>query len=387
MSDLFFDSEFRAVIHPLTPEEKAGLVVSLKRDGNLAPIVVWKETQILLDGHHRYDICHEHGIPLLPPMELSFPDRELAKVWIIDNQLARRNVPAHVKIDLAIERTDILAKREQAEAQRREHGHTAPGRPSNTSVHVDKSDEPAPEAPVFTPIDVRAEVARAAGVGVGTVARYEIVRAKASPEQLAKLRKGDATINQVYKAVQGEEQRTSERARIETLALPEGEFSVIVADPPWPYDNRALDPTHRAANPYASMSLDNLRTFRIPAAPDAILWLWTTNAFLHEALHLLEAWGFTYKTTLTWAKEHMGLGDWLRGQTEHCLLAVKGSYRIFPGNTTTLLQARNTNHSAKPAEFYRLVGELCPGRKIDLFARHRREGWAVWGSYVGFQTE
>ena len=161
---------------------------------------------------------------------------------------------------------------------------------------------------------------------------------------------------------------------------PEGTYNVVVIDPPWPYQVRANDPTHRAANPYPSMSIDQLAELVIPAAPDCILWLWTTNSFLLEALTLLQQWDFEQKTMLTWVKDRMGLGDWLRGQTEHCLLAVRGNAKVLLTNQTTVLEGKMREHSRKPDEFYAMVEQLCPGTKAELFSRQERTGWTMFGA-------
>ena len=85
---------------------------------------------------------------------------------------------------------------------------------------------------------------------------------------------------------------------------------------------------------------------------------------------MLRAWGFTYKTTLTWAKPHMGMGSWLRGQTEHALLAVRGQPAVHLTNQTTLLEAPADAHSRKPDRFFDLVESLCPApRYANLFHR------------------
>ncbi len=170
---------------------------------------------------------------------------------------------------------------------------------------------------------------------------------------------------------------------IEPPPLPTGPFRVIVIDPPWSY-GRKEDATHRAANPYLDMSLDEIKALPVGAlaTEDAVLWLWTTNAYIREAFDLVEAWGFAYKTLLTWAKDKMGLGDWLRGQTEHCLMGIKGKPLIRLTNQTTLLNAPTSGHSRKPVEFYQMVDELCPGSKVDMFAREQRDGWTAWGSDV-----
>jgi N6-adenosine-specific RNA methylase IME4 len=75
----------------------------------------------------------------------------------------------------------------------------------------------------------------------------------------------------------------------------------------------------------------------------------------------------------------MGVGKWLRSQTEYCIMAVKGKPLINLTNQTTVLNAKNTGHSTKPMEFYNMVDNLCIGRKLDYFARDKKEGWDNYG--------
>lgn len=168
-------------------------------------------------------------------------------------------------------------------------------------------------------------------------------------------------------------------------ALPSGPFDVIVVDPPWSYSNRSADPSHRAANPYPSMTIDEIAAVAVRsiAADNCILWLWTTNAHIFEVPKILSSWGFEHKTMLTWAKNKMGTGDWLRGQTEHCILAARGKPVKTLANETTLLVADMREHSRKPEEFYRLVERLCHGSKCELFSRSAREGWTAHGNETG----
>ena len=181
---------------------------------------------------------------------------------------------------------------------------------------------------------------------------------------------------------------TSEKAeaiRKEPPPLPEGPFRVIVCDPPWKYENRPDDPTHRAANPYPSMTIEEISKLPVGsrAHTDSVLWLWTTNAHIKEAFGIAEGWGFECKTIMTWGKDKMGLGDWLRGKTEHCLMCVKGKPIVQLTNQTTLLLAPAGEHSAKPEEFYSLVDALCPGSKLEMFQRKAREGWVGHGDESG----
>lgn len=183
------------------------------------------------------------------------------------------------------------------------------------------------------------------------------------------------------------EKKTTLAATLSKKPLPaaEGQFNVIVIDPPWRYEKRAEDVTHRGRNPYPDMDLASIKALPVAdrAEDDCVLWLWTTNGFMREAFECLDAWGFTQKTILTWAKDRMGTGDWLRGKTEHCLLAVRGRPVVTLTNQTTLLAAPLREHSRKPDEFFALVEALCPGTKLEMFAREKRSGWQAWGAETG----
>ena len=173
----------------------------------------------------------------------------------------------------------------------------------------------------------------------------------------------------------------------ETVPLPVGKFSVITIDPPWRYGTLKNLDSRRVAAPYPEMSFEQLSMLDIPAADNCLFWLWTTNAFIHDALHLLEAWEFEYKTIMTWFKERIGVGYWLRGETEHCLLATRGNPKISHETAiTTHLKVKSQNHSRKPDEFYEIVETLCGQATelthLEMFAREKRKGWATWGNQI-----
>jgi hypothetical protein len=128
-------------------------------------------------------------------------------------------------------------------------------------------------------------------------------------------------------------QRTRESIAQQSLEFPKGPYRVIVIDPPWRYDSQ------RGRGPYPDMDMDEILALPVSALAHAhcVLWLWATNAFVREAFECLEAWGFAHKTILTWVKHRAGTGHWLRGQTEHCILAVRGR---------PLVGADRSDHSA-----------------------------------------
>jgi N6-adenosine-specific RNA methylase IME4 len=169
------------------------------------------------------------------------------------------------------------------------------------------------------------------------------------------------------------------------LPLPDGKFRVIVADPPWPYGTVYDPESRRVANPYPELSIDELKAMKVSdrAAEDAFLWLWTTNSFIRDAFDICEFWGFTPKTILTWDKVSMGIGAWLRGRTEHCILATVGAPTIHLTNETTLLVEKRRQHSRKPEKFYKLVEKMCPaidGERLEIFSRTGRKGWVTFGN-------
>lgn len=188
-----------------------------------------------------------------------------------------------------------------------------------------------------------------------------------------------AHIRQHERTMQGE------KLNAEPLPPPEkGPFRVIVADPPWQYEMRDNDASHRGVTPYRTMATDDIcmmgERVQDIAHNDAVLFLWTTNQHMRDAFDVVVAWGFVQKAIGTWVKPKIGLGHYLRNQTEHFLLCVRGNPTITLTYQSNVIMAPVREHSRKPDEFYALVESLCPGSKVELFAREPREGWARWGA-------
>lgn len=184
-------------------------------------------------------------------------------------------------------------------------------------------------------------------------------------------------------------------------------YRTVVADPPWPYEQADVRGSRTpkldgapslgvgSRERYGAMSLEQILGLRPPAARDAHLWLWTTNAFMAEAHDVARAWGFKPKTIATWGKvkadgtPSMKTGYYLRGATEHCLLAVRGSLPLQTDRAIpTLWLWPRLAHSVKPDAFYDLVEECSPGPRLEMFARRNRLGdWATWGNEALGQAE
>jgi len=182
------------------------------------------------------------------------------------------------------------------------------------------------------------------------------------------------------------------RTHVSVLGLdpPEGKFNVIVVDPPWKFkdvtegQNDYDEDARRSIPQYAMMELEEIKKLNVPdtAWDDCVLWLWTTNLNMKDAWELAEYWGFEVKTILTWVKSKMGVGYWLRGKTEHCLLCVKGKPVWTNKKYTTVLKGKAREHSRKPESFYKLVETICKGTRLEYFSREKREGWDQWGDEV-----
>lgn len=174
-----------------------------------------------------------------------------------------------------------------------------------------------------------------------------------------------------------------------------GQFGTILADPPWQFQNRTgkMAPEHKRLARYATLSLDDIKAIPVSsvAAQSSHLYLWVPNALLAEGLAVLQAWGFTYKSNIVWHKirkdggpDGRGVGFYFRNVTELVLFGVRGSMRtLAPGRRqVNFLATQKREHSRKPDEFYDIVESCSPGPYLELFARHRREGWENWGNEV-----
>jgi site-specific DNA-methyltransferase (adenine-specific) len=168
-------------------------------------------------------------------------------------------------------------------------------------------------------------------------------------------------------------------------------YSVILADPPWRYNDRRVG--HGGAEGhYPTMNLDEIKALRIPAAANCALFIWATCPLIGAALETVNAWGFTYRTTaFVWIKLNpsgrglaTGLGHWTRANAEICLLATRGRPRPISHRVHSVVISPRGRHSEKPDEVRRRIVELMGAEvpKLEMFARTRTPGWDVWGNEV-----
>jgi len=178
-------------------------------------------------------------------------------------------------------------------------------------------------------------------------------------------------------------------------------YQIIYADPPWSYNDKKGNNPAMGGITYPTMSLEDIKSLPIKeiSDKDCALFLWATMPMLREALEVIKAWGFNYRTcAFTWVKQnplgsgiYSGLGHWTNGNAELCLFAKKGTPKRQSKCVKQIVLSPRSRHSKKPDEvrdrIVKLMGDL---PRIELFARKPDtliedpswKGWDVWGNEV-----
>ena len=369
---------FAELLPPLSGSEFDALTASIKTDGVRVPIIV-DEAGNILDGHHRYRIA-----PDAPRRVVKGLTDAGKRAYVLSSNLHRRNLSSDQKTELRKTLIEIAGAL-KAEGRTQEDIAAMLGVAQRTVSDWLINNSGAAKA--YNP-DVRVKLSSAAK----QQATDRVQDGEAQAQIAADYGVSQARISQIAKAEKKRREREQELAQQRAdiargdVIVGAGPYDVIVVDPPWPYGTKYEPTGRRAANPFPEESLewiaeDGLREIRDKAAPDCILWFWTTHAFMRHSYPLLDAWGFQEKVIVTWDKGRMGLGVWLRSQSEFCIMAVRGSPTVTLTDQTTILHGKARQHSRKPEEFYGFVESLCPGvRRYDRFSREERKGWHVGGN-------
>lgn len=360
MPEFHIDESLRKLIPTLAEAEITQLEENLKRDGCRDPLVIWNGKNILLDGHHRFEICRRNQIPYKTE-RLTLPDRNAAKAWIIRNQFGRRNLTPFVRAELALKLEPLIATKAKERMRA--------GKPVQNSAQGKTRDA----------------IAKAAGLSHDTIHKAKIVAEKAPEEVKTKLRAGETSINAAYRDIKRKETREQVIDRLKESPLKTTTLCpILYADPPWRYEH-SVSESRDIENQYPTMELEDICALPINdvAAPNALLFLWATSPKLREAMTVLERWGFSYRTCMVWVKDKIGMGYYARQKHEILLIAKRGELPPpDPKNRPdSVIEAPRGKHSQKPEVVYELIERMYPELdKIELFSRNRREGWKAWGN-------
>lgn len=372
-----------ANLFPLMDESQySDLVADIKENGLMESIVLHEEK--ILDGRNRYNACNDAGVE---PNFVKY-EGEDALSYVISLNLNRRHLNESQRAMIG----GRLANMKVGDNQYGRQNSTTLTTNKDAAQKLNVSDYSIKKAKQVQKEGIedlqksveagRVSVSAASDIATLDKTEQEVVVAKGEDEILKMATK-------IRKERSAESREQKAKMRMEALAIkpPEGKYRTIVIDPPWDMEriqmeNRTFD---KETFDYPTMSLDEIKDFKLPAHEECHLWLWTTQKYLRASFDLLDAWDFTYLATFVWHKnggfQPVGLPQF---NCEFVLLARKGGQPFIETKQFfTCFNAPRREHSRKPDEFYDVVKRVCPEPRIDIFSREDRDGYDVWGLESG----
>lgn len=364
------DQEFKNLIPPLKKEEYSQLKSSIKKEGCRDAIILWND--IIIDGHNRHEICTKENIKFKTTNK-KFKDRNEVILWMIDNQLGRRNISLWDRGRLANKKVEIL---------------TPQGEKNMKSGKTLVRNQ--------TKVDTLKAASTIAKTSRDTQSKIKYIEEKADEKQKKDLSAQKFSINKIYTELKKAENRKviAEKFKEPQLPKTKKKYNIIYADPPWSFKHYSDKGKGRAPdNYYKCQNLQDIKDLPISdlAADDCVLFMWVTYPFLEKGFEVLKSWGFQYKTVgFTWVKKNKkadswfwGMGYWTRSNAEICIIATKGKVTRQSSSVHQIIDTPIESHSKKPDvtrdRIVELVGDL---PRIELFARDKVKGWDVWGNEV-----
>lgn len=358
----------------LSQEDYAALREDIKNRGVLVP-VEYDEDGNVLDGYHRIKICEELGVTEWPKFIRKGLSEEEKYTHARQLNLARRHLnqgQRRVLIEDQLRETPGMSNRSIAKGLGVNHETVGVARDKLESTgeirQLDKTigadGKSRPAKPIRTLFVDDTEQGR----------KEALVRAK---------------------SIYAEKSETSRVERIKNIdeisrgnqpLITDRKYPIILADPPWKYENPRMGKGNRSTeNHYPTMDLEEICSLAVSdiACEDSILYLWATAPNLQECMKVIDAWGFSYRTCFVWVKDKIGMGFHARNQHELLLVAKRGDIPPPPvqARVSSVIEAPRGEHSTKPEYFYELIESMYPElAKIELFCRQPHENWAVWGN-------
>lgn len=357
------ESHKLANIFPLMQDsEIEELAKDIKINGLEESIVTFEGK--ILDGRNRFLACEKAGVQ--PEFYEYAGSDPLA--YVISLNLHRRHLTVSQRAAIAVELLPEIESQAKLSQIRKPVDSVCPK--SDTQNIKIRSDKKAGDL---------------LNVGRSAVADVKKIKAE-NPEKFEQIKAGKITIQDVKNEIKKDKIAKIRKQVNDNIKTPEsidGKYDIIYIDPPWQYDNKV--PSRAIENHYPTMSMDELINIDIPAKDDCVLFMWVTVPFLDTGIDLLRKWNFTYKTCCIWDKEIIGLGYWFRNQHEILLVGIKGDVSPpMPENRhPSVYQEKRGKHSKKPDYYYEIIENMFPHKsKIEMFARDKRQNWAVWGNQV-----
>ena len=377
-----------ANLFPLMDEgQYSDLVADIKENGLIESIILHEGK--ILDGRNRYNACNDAGVE---PNFVEY-EGEDALSYVISLNLNRRHLNESQRAMIGAKLANMQhggdRKNQDANWQFETSTKDAAEKLNVGERNIQRAKKVQKEGIEDLQKSVEAgkvSVSAASDIATLDKAEQEVIVAKGEDEILKM-----ATKIRKERSAESREQKTKMRMDALSIKPPEGKYRTIVIDPPWDMEriqmeNRTFD---KESFDYPTMSLDEIKDFKLPAHEECHLWLWTTQKYLRPSFDLLDAWDFTYLATFVWHKnggfQPVGLPQF---NCEFVLLARKGGQPFVETKQFfTCFDAKRREHSRKPDEFYDVVKRVCPEPRIDIFSREDRDGYDVWGLESGMFDE
>ncbi len=393
-----------AELFPLMSEERLEqLAQSIREHGQRSPVVLCDG--LVLDGRNRWLACKRAGVT---PRTIEWDGVGSPWLFVWDQNGQRRDLPADQRVALCLQvkradeswRVEHERQREQAnharsEAQKiavarqpRDDAGKLAAKPSAVSCDTALGEAPRRADGAERERDCLAAEAGASPATAGRV----LAIANSRPDLFEQVASGAMTVTEATRVAK----REHVSARCGDLPKDQA-YRVIYADPPWQYrDTRAGLAGYAgsaAADHYPTMSVAELCALEVRALADddAVLFCWATSPLLPDALAVIKAWGFTFKTFFVWAKGRPNFGHYHDASAELLIVATRGSCLPDADRREHQVQPieRPGRHSEKPEHFREMIDRLYPhGRRIELFRRGDvPERWDTWGNEAVTRAE
>lgn len=363
---------YALIFPPMSKTDFDALAEDMRANGLRDPITLYGGK--IVDGRNRYRACANLGIA--PRFDTFDGSDEDALAFVISKNLARRHLNEAQRALVA----DSLSNLKDGQ----------------------RADQ---AAQICAPVSQEA-AAQKLNVSRRSVQTARVVKQTAAPEVVKAVEDGKLSLNAaaaIAKLPEHDQQKVMADDRPDRAikkvardrrerelsdkqaALPSKKYGVIYADPEWRFETYSENGKDRSAeNHYPTSSTEAImaRGVNDIAAEDCVLFLWATVPMLPDALRVMAAWGFAYKSNFVWVKNQFGTGYWSRNKHELLLVGTKGAPPApAPGmQLSSIISADVRRHSEKPEEAYELIESYFPNLpKIELNARGRRKGWDAWG--------
>jgi len=313
------NEEFKKLIPALTNEEFKQLESNCINEGIREKIITWNG--FIIDGHNRYEIATRWNLEYQTKSK-KFDSEDDVKIWMITNQLGRRNLEIFVRYELEQELKKTLLKQGKLkQIQTLKKGVETPDLSLNDKTETHNTQK---------------IIAKKLDKSTGWVAMADVVSAKAPEKIKEKLRSGEMAVTTAYQEIKKEEKKANFEQKkaefekpikevntnqiilhgdsVEILpTLDENSFDLLLSDPPYGMDFKSgWNNKEKIANDKiqdTTILFENVLKESVPLLKDdAHFYLFGNINFIGKIRPIIEKY-LNLKNILIWDRRVIGMGD------------------------------------------------------------------------------